>query len=134
VARRARWQSDYRGDLQAEIMAAAWRLGEATVEDVRATRPPRRRSAYTTVQTVMNRLVERGLLERERRGTAYVYRPALEEGEFLSRMIGERLADASPPARRSALVHLLDDLEPGELDELSRYAQRIRRARRRPAS
>lgn len=131
MTRRARRHPDYRGDLQSEIMAAVWKLGEARVEDVRMTQPERGRSAYTTIQTVMNRLAERGLLERERRGNAFVYRPTYEEGDFLSRMIGERLADASPEARRAALVNLLDELDPGDLDELSRYAQRIRRARRR---
>jgi predicted transcriptional regulator len=43
----------FSGDLQAEVMAAVWKLGEAQVEDVRELQPARRRSAYTTVQTVM---------------------------------------------------------------------------------
>ena len=54
-------------------MAAVWSLGEGAVDDVRAELPRPRRSAYNTVQTVMNRLVERGLLERERRGRGFVY-------------------------------------------------------------
>jgi predicted transcriptional regulator len=115
-------------------MATVWRLGEAKVEDVRAAQPERERSAYNTVQTVMNRLVERRLLERSKRGKAYVYRPTQDEGTFLSRMIGERLADASPEGRRAALVSLLDGLDAAELDDLSRYARRIRRARRRKAT
>ena len=121
-----------RGDLQAEVMASVWRLGEATVEEVRDQQQPRRRSAYTTVQTVMNRLVERGLLVRERAGSAYVYRPRYEEAEYLTQTIGERLAEASPDARQAALVNLVGGLEPGELDEIARYANRIRRARKTP--
>ncbi|MGH2762183.1 MAG: BlaI/MecI/CopY family transcriptional regulator, partial [Thermoleophilaceae bacterium] len=61
------------GDLQAEVMAAVWKLGAATVDEVRAQQPPSRRSAYNTVQTVLNRLLDRGLLTRERRGKAFVY-------------------------------------------------------------
>lgn len=106
-----------------------WRLGEAKVEDVRREQPTGRQLAYTTIQTVMNRLAERGLLTRERRGNAIVYRPRYAESEFLSRSIGQRLADASPEARRAALVNLVGNLEPGELDEVARYANRIRRAR-----
>ena len=120
---------DFRGDLQTEVMAAVWKLGEATVEDVRAERPKRRRSAYTTVQTVLNRLVDRGLLLRERRGRAFVYRPRVDESEYLARTIGERLAGASPAARRAALVNLVDGLEPVELDEIARRANQIRRSR-----
>ena len=77
----------------------------------------------------MNRLVERGLLERERRGSAFVYRPTLDEAEYLARSIGGRLAEASPGARREALVNLVDGLDGGELDEIARYANRIKRDR-----
>lgn len=110
-------------------MAAVWNLGKAKVEDVRALRPSRSRLAYTTVQTVMNRLTERGLLVRERAGNAFVYRPRFEEGDYLAERIGQRLAEASPHARRQALVSLIEDLEPGELEEVARLAARIRRRR-----
>ncbi len=120
---------EFRGDLQIEVMNVVWRLGECTVEDVRAEQPERRQSAYTTIQTVLNRLVERGLLSRRRQGRAFVYRANLNESELLARSIGERLAGASPDARRAALVTLVDDLEPDELDEIARRANRIRRDR-----
>ncbi len=110
-------------------MSAVWKLGEATVEAVRAEQPQRRRSAYTTIQTVLNRLVDRGLLLRERRGRAFVYKPRVEESEYLSRCIGERLAGASPAARRAALLNVVGDLEPRELDEIARRANQIKRSR-----
>lgn len=120
---------DFRGDLQIEVMNAVWKLGQGTVEDVRAEQPKRRRSAYTTIQTVLNRLVDRGLLSRSRQGRAFVYRANLDESEYLARSIGERLAGASAGARRAALVTLVDDLEPDELDEIAQRANRIRRNR-----
>lgn len=120
---------DFRGDLQIEVMNTVWKLGQCTVDDVRAQQPKRRRSAYTTIQTVLNRLVERGLLSRSRQGRAFVYRAKLDESEYLARSIGERLAGASPGARRAALVTLVEDLEPDELDEMARRANRIRRRR-----
>lgn len=129
MAKASRSGIDFRGDLQAEVMTVLWKLGEATVEDVRAEQPRRRRSAYNTVQTVLNRLVERGLLSRQREGRAYVYKPKVEESEYLARSIGERLAGASPGARREALVNLVGDLEPGELDEIRRRATKIKRSR-----
>jgi predicted transcriptional regulator len=131
MAKRGSRRLDFRGDLQTEVMDAVWKLGNATVEDVRAEQPPERRSAYTTIQTVLNRLTERGLLSRTRAGRAFVYRPQLDESEYLARTIGERLAGASPAVRRAALVNLVDDLAPGELDELARRANQIRRKRER---
>jgi predicted transcriptional regulator len=124
---------ELRGDLQAEVMAAVWRLGEATVEDVRALQPAERRSAYTTVQTVLNRLVERGFLSRAKEGRRFVYRARADQIDYLTRAIGDRLGGASPDARRDVLMNVVEGLEPGELDELARYANRIRRERRREA-
>jgi predicted transcriptional regulator len=117
------------GDLQSEVMAHVWRLGVATVDDVRSLQPRGSRSAYTTVQTVMNRLVDRGLLQRERKGRAFVYTPRYEEPEFLARAIRDQLAEASPDARRAALVSLVGRLEPDDVDEIARHANRIKRAR-----
>ncbi len=111
-------------------MATVWRLGEAKVDDVRDQQPSRDRSAYTTVQTVMNRLVERGLLVRERRGRAFVYKPRYEESEYLARAIGDRLADAPPETRRAALISLVEGLERDELDDIAKLARAVRRRRR----
>lgn len=111
-------------------MAVLWKLEQATVEDVRAQQPARRRSAYTTLQTVMNRLVDRGLLTRRRRGRAFVYSARYDESEYLALGIRERLSDASPQARRAALVSLVDGLQGEDLDELARLAARVRRARK----
>jgi predicted transcriptional regulator len=123
-------EHDLRGSLQADVMRIMWRLDEATVDDVRAAQRPSRRAAYTTIQTVMNRLLDRGLLERKRRGKAFVYRPRYPESEFVARSIVERLADASADARTAALLTLVDALEQDELDELARYANRVRRERK----
>jgi predicted transcriptional regulator len=131
VPRRRKSNLDLRGDLQAEVLAAVWRLGEATVENVRSEQPARRRSAYSTVQTVMNRLTERGLLKRARRGKAFVYSARVGESEYLARTIGDRLADVSPGARKAALVSLVEGLEADELDEIARYANRIHRERKK---
>ena len=121
---------DVAGTLQAEVMRIVWELGGGTVDDVRARQPADRRSAYTTVQTVMNRLHDRGLLERERRGKAFVYSARYGESELLARAIGERLAGVSRGVRKEALLTLVDELDAQDVDELARYANRIRRRRK----
>jgi predicted transcriptional regulator len=131
LSRRPDKTFNLRGGLQAEVMAAVWKLGEAKVEDVRSLQPRSRRSAYTTLQTVMNRLVDHGLLTRERRGNAFYYRAKYDEADYIARTISERLASASPDARREALIHLVGDLESDELNELRRYAAQIRRRRKK---
>jgi predicted transcriptional regulator len=124
-------EHDLRGSLQSEVMRAMWRLDEATVDDVRAEMPRSRRAAYTTIQTVMNRLLDRGLLERKRRGKAFVYRARYPESELVARSLRERLAGASADARTPALLNLVEGLKQEQLDELTRYANKVRRARKR---
>jgi predicted transcriptional regulator len=112
-------------------MRIIWELGEGTVDEVRAAQPRSRRAAYTTVQTVMNRLLDRGLLERKRPGKAFVYRARYEESELVARSLREQLEGASADARKLALLNLIEGLEQDDLDELARYANRVRRERRK---
>jgi len=118
------------GELQAQIMVALWRLEAGTVEQVRAALPSRYRGAYTTVQTVLNRLAERGFLARKRTGPAIVYRPRLTEAQYLSRTIRQTLAAASPDARQAALAQLISGLRESEREDLRRLTDEVDAARR----
>lgn len=117
------------GELQAQVMAALWRLETGTVEQVRRALPPRYRGAYTTIQTVLNRLAERGFLARRRSGQAIVYRPELTEAQYLSRSIERTLASASPDARQAALVQLISGLGESERADLKRLTDEVDAAR-----
>ena len=119
------------GDLQMQIMKALWHFGSGSVERVRAGLPPRNRGAYTTVQTVLNRLADRGLVERERVGKTIEYRPRLTEAQYLEQSIEQALAGASNDARHMALAALIGGLDPTELSEVQRRARAIERQRRR---
>ncbi len=119
------------GELQTQLMAALWRLGAGTVEQVRSEIPPRYRGAYTTVQTVLNRLAERGLLSRHKVGTAIEYRPKVSEADYLLRSIASTLSGASVGARQVALARLIADLDKDELSDLQRLASEVSTKRRK---
>jgi predicted transcriptional regulator len=64
------------GPLEGEIMELVWAAGEpltvrAILERVNAGRS--QQLAYTTVMTVMNRLVDKDVLRRKREGRGYTY-------------------------------------------------------------
>jgi predicted transcriptional regulator len=119
------------GELQAQVMAAVWRLGRATVEQVRSALPPRYRGAYNTVQTVLNRLADRKLLSRHKVGNAFEYRPRVSEAEYLSRSIAQTLAGASRAAREAALAQLIGGLDDNELTDLRQLAREMNEKRRK---
>ena len=122
-------QAPLQGELQIQIMATLWRIESGTVEEVRMALPTRYRSAYNTVQTVLNRLSDRGLLRRVRRGTAYTYTPVMSEAEYLTRSIRHSLAGASSDARETALAQLIGGLDDSELAALRKRAREIARRR-----
>lgn len=70
--------------------------GPLTVAEVRAALPGPRR-AHTTVSTLLTRLVERGLVQREKRGGRYEWSPAdTPEGLAIS-ALSEVLATVEDP-------------------------------------
>lgn len=103
-------------------MQVLWEHGEGRVQEVR--RQLAKPSAYTTVQTVLNRLAERGLVDRERTPKGIVYRPAISEAEHLAQSLSATFSGASEGARHAALSRLLGELEPAERAQLARTAAR----------
>jgi predicted transcriptional regulator len=114
------------GELQGQVMAALWRLSAGTVEQVREELPSRYQGAYNTVQTILNRLADRGLLVRVREGRGFVYKPKISEAEYLSGSIRRTLAGASSSARQAALASIIGGLRPEELAELESLAREAR--------
>lgn len=81
------------GSLESEVLGALWAAGrpmsaadvlDATGVDV----------AYTTVMTILTRLWEKGLADRERAGRAYVYTPRVSEADLAATRMHEQLARA----------------------------------------
>lgn len=117
------------GELQTQLMAAAWRLGGGTVDELRSGLPAEYHGGYTTVQTVLNRLATRGLLTRVRAGRGFRYVPQLTEAEYLTQAITGTLAGASSGARQAALAQLIGNLDDGQVGELRELAREVDRQR-----
>jgi predicted transcriptional regulator len=108
---------DVLGPLAAAIVREVSTRGEASVGDiVEGLRTAQgRENAYTTVMTVMGRLHERGVLDRERRGRQYIYRVTAPEGELIDRLSGlavDRLVDRYGTAALRHFAVKLADLDP----------------------
>ena len=62
-----------------------------------------RELAYTTVQTLLNRLVEKGFVEAEKAGRALAYTPSVTRDELVAMQLGE-IADRVCEGDSSPLV------------------------------
>jgi BlaI family penicillinase repressor len=66
-----------------EIIFSRFGGRPVTVREVLNTAYPDNSKAYTTVQTVMNKLVEKKLLKKEKTGLVNFYQPVREQQELL---------------------------------------------------
>lgn len=104
-----------------EVMAALWELGSASVREVQERLPEGKRPAYTTVQTIVYRLEEKGALRRVKKvGNAHVFEPVVTRRATVRRLFDELLGffGGSPRTLMAQLVeggHLtLEDLREAE--------------------
>jgi BlaI family transcriptional regulator, penicillinase repressor len=119
-------------DLEYDILAKLWELGVASVRELHEQLGQREGLVYTTTAKVVDRLREKGLIERQPRGRAFIYRPrvAREEVEGArARKAVSRLFGTAPHAAVAALVDAVDAVDPKLLDELERLVVARRRSK-----
>ena len=87
-------------------MNALWRLGEATVRDVHAALATTRPRAYTTIMTILDRLAQKGVVQRQKSGRAWLYKPGLSADQARTHAV-ERLVEGFFQGSSEALaLHL----------------------------
>jgi BlaI family transcriptional regulator, penicillinase repressor len=111
-------------DAEAKVMSVLWRKEPATVADVVAALKKKRPVAYSTVQTILRILEEKGYVTHEKVARAFIFRPRVDERQARRRAlkhVASRLFNDS----LSQLV--LNVLEDGQIDaeELSRLKKLI---------
>lgn len=104
------------GELERAVMDVLWDRGSpATVRDV-ADLLRDRELAYTTVMTVLDRLAGKGMVERERAGRAWVYRPAASREAYIAQLMLDALDLAG--SRDAALVRFARSVSGSEAEIL----------------
>jgi predicted transcriptional regulator len=114
------------GPLENEVMEVMWEMDQSTVRDVVHRLRQRRTIAYTTVMTIMNNLVAKGLLNRLPQGKAYLYRVALSREAFLRRATEEAVSDVLARFGDLAIARFLEvaaRLPPEDLKRLKQLAE-----------
>jgi predicted transcriptional regulator len=77
---------------EARILEQCWRLGTCSVREILESLPEEERVAYTTVQTLVHRLEQKGALRRVKKiGNAQLFEPALGEREYRRGVVRELL-------------------------------------------
>ena len=91
-----------------EIMDALWELGSGSIREIHENLPEKRRPAYTTVQTIIRRLEEKGAVRQTKQvGNAHIFEPAFTRDAAHRRLIDE-LLDLFGGSARPLMAHLAE--------------------------
>ena len=114
-------------------MQIVWDRQHVTVREVLETLTPERALAYTTVMTVMHRLVEKGLLIADKEGKTHRFRPVYSREEFeaqaVGRVVQSLLADFGSEVAIRQFVERLSEVNPDQLARLAEMAQQAQEGR-----
>lgn len=96
-----------------EVMEEMWKMGRASVREILENLPSKKQPAYTTVQTIVRRLEEKGAVRQVRKiGNAHIYEPTLNRQAAYRRLVGDFL-DLFGGSAQPVMAHLA---ELGKLD------------------
>jgi predicted transcriptional regulator len=94
---------------ETRILEQYWKLGTASVREILESLPEDERVAYTTVQTLVYRLEEKGALRTVKKiGNAQLFQPALNQGQYRSRLVRD-LLDLFGGSPRLLVSNLLEN-------------------------
>ena len=111
-----------------EVLKVLWERGPSTVREVMEVLNETRRRAYTSVMSLLGVMTEKGLLTREPKGRAYVYRAKVAREKTLGQMVDDLLGRAFEGSASTLVARLLDQSSPSpeELEEIRRTLEEYR--------
>jgi len=119
--------------LEHQIMDALWSRGAASVREVLEAFPEKGRPAYTTVQTMVYRLEEKGAIRRTKKiGNAHIFEAVISRASAQRRLIDELLAffgGSSQPV----VAHLIEsgNLTLDDVKEAEQMLIKLKHAKRK---
>ena len=120
------------GDLQKAVMEIVWEMGEATVHQARDRLGGRKKPAYTTILTIMQKLERGGWLKHRTQGRTYVYSPVHSRREAGSRSLRQFIQRVFRGDPAMMFQHLIEDEELSE-EELAEFKRIIDERRKEGA-
>lgn len=110
------------GELEAKLMEAVWALDEPNVKDVIDYLGGDLN--YKTTMTVLNRLVDKEVLQRHKAGRYFVYTPTISREDLLANVFDQMVRGMfGKDFRQIALAQMIEtaeSIDPELLDDMQR--------------
>ncbi|MGG3449844.1 BlaI/MecI/CopY family transcriptional regulator [Domibacillus aminovorans] len=114
------------GPLEAKIMDILWSGEERTIKDVQLELEKEKATNFNTVMTVMNRLVEKGLLQKRAEGRTTMFKPVLTREEFVNTQSKEMTHELMDEFGSVVVSHMIDALDDADDDLVAQLEQKIK--------
>lgn len=114
-------------DAENRIMEVLWDKGEANVQQVVDTLSAEKKHAYTTIQTFLGILKDKGFVDTRKEGRAFLYHPLLSRADARTLALKHLIVSAFGGSTSALAQHLLKDSDIDE-DEISILEQAIESA------
>ena len=107
-------------DAEARVMSVLWQKERAAVADVVAALKKKRTVSYSTVQTILRILEDKGYVTHEKVARAFIYRPRVDERQARRRALKHLVARMFNGSPSLLVLNVLEDdqIEPHELSRL----------------
>jgi len=99
------------GPLEKKVMQAIWEKKCSSVRSVLEEISKEKKVAYTTIMTVMTRLVDKSILERTKEGKSYCYQPKETKQNFVSELVHQTMNNFINKFGEEAVVAFMDETD-----------------------
>jgi BlaI family transcriptional regulator, penicillinase repressor len=114
-------------DSELEILQVLWDRGASTVREVNDFLSTRREVGYTTTLKLMQIMLEKGLLEREKDGKGHVYAAAVDREVTQRALLDRFLENAFGGSAMQLVMQALGGhkTSPAEIEQIRAYLDTI---------
>ncbi|HSK70177.1 MAG TPA: BlaI/MecI/CopY family transcriptional regulator [Pyrinomonadaceae bacterium] len=114
-------------EAELEILGVIWERGEATVREVFEVINAQKPVAYTTVLKFLQIMHEKGLVERDERNRAHIYRAKIKQAETGKKMLDDILQKVFGGSALKLVQQVLET-ETTSADDLKEIRRMIEKA------
>ncbi|MBB3112240.1 putative transcriptional regulator [Paenibacillus phyllosphaerae] len=114
------------GPLESKIMNILWEGDEMPIRDVQHRLEREKAMSFNTVMTVMNRLVDKGVLQKRVEGRTSYFRPVQSKDRFLETQSKELTNELMEEFGPLVVSHMLDAIDEADEDLIAKLEQKIK--------
>lgn len=118
------------GPLESKVMDILWNGDEMSIKEVQQTLDQEKPVNFNTVMTVMNRLVEKNILQKRTAGRSSMFKPIQSRDEFLNMQSKEMTNELMDEFGDVVVSHMLDALEDADEDLVAKLELKIKQLKK----